>query len=525
MSALMPANLGAAFDGVLACHGERCALRYPETGLEISYRELGRLVDRLTGQLQALGLEAGRVLALFHDKSPEAYATMLACLRLGAAYVNLDPDSPWERVHKILATCRPWLILEGAGAPSCAESLHDWDGVLWRRLSELLVGEVAAIEGQASSVPQPVPAHVPAYVMFTSGSTGRPKGAVMSQANVLWFIAWAQRRFKLGPGAVLTQANPMYFDNSVFDFYAALFSGATLVPLDSQQVRDPRRLVRLVGQAGCTLWFSVPSLLVYLLTTRALGRADWPAMRRIVFGGEGFPKRRLRELYEIYGGQAQLVNVYGPTECTCICSAYDISDDDFTDMQSLAPLGQLADNFSYEILPADVEDPASGELVLLGPQVGLGYYADAERTARSFVQNPRHANYTDIGYRTGDLVRRDASGRLHFKGRADFQIKHMGYRIELEEIEAALASLPGVLECAAVYQRLGEGLGQIVAFASIRQQVAEAALREGLAVLLPAYMLPRRFEMQQDPLAKNANGKIDRVALLAQLNSGSAAQP
>lgn len=517
----MPVNLGAAFDAVLARHGARCALRYPESGLEVSYLELGALVDRLTGQLRALGLGTGRVLALFHDKSPGAYATMLACLRLGAAYVNLDPDSPWERLHKILATCSPWLVLEGSVAPSCASELHDWAGAARRRLPDLLAGEPVPAADQAS----PVAAHVPAYVMFTSGSTGRPKGAVMSQANVLWFIAWAQRRFDLGPGDVLTQTNPMYFDNSVFDFYAALFSGATLVPLDSQQVRDPRRLVRLVGQAGCTLWFSVPSLLVYLLTTRALSSADWPSMRRIVFGGEGFPKRRLRELYEMYAGQAQLVNVYGPTECTCICSAYDVSDDDFADMQSLAPLGQLADNFAYEILPAEVNDPDSGELVLLGPQVGLGYYADAERTARSFVQNPRHASYMDIGYRTGDLVRRDAAGLLHFKGRADFQIKHMGYRIELEEIEVALASLPGVLECATVYQRLSEGLGQIVAFASVREQLTEASVREGLALLLPAYMLPRRLELRQDPLAKNANGKIDRVALLAHLNSGTPSSP
>ena len=363
--------------------------------------------------------------------------------------------------------------------------------------------------------------------MFTSGSTGTPKGAVMSHANVLWFIGWAQSRFALGPTAVLTQANPLYFDNSVFDVYAALFSGATLVPLDAQQVRDPRRLVHLVGQAGCTLWFSVPSLLVYLLTTRALTADAWPAMRQIVFGGEGFPKRRLRELHDLYGAQTQLINVYGPTECTCICSAYDIGAGDFDDMQALAPLGRLSENFSYALLPsesgADGEgEPDRGELLLFGPQVGLGYFNDAERSARSFVQNPAHARHADIGYRTGDLVRRDEQGLLHFRGRADFQIKHMGYRIELEEVEAALSSLEGVLECAVVYQRLGEGLGQIVAFAAVREGTAETALRQGLAALLPAYMLPRRLELMRQPLDKNANGKIDRIALQARLTTGSA---
>jgi D-alanine--poly(phosphoribitol) ligase subunit 1 len=528
LNGLLPANLPAAFDALRGQHGARCALHYPESGREVSYAELGLLADRLAVRLLSQGLVAGDLLALFHDKSPEAYAAMLACLRLGVAYVNLDPDSPWERLRRILDTCQPRLVLNAVAGLGCADALRVWGGVQLLQLHELAAqacaspvaaGDLAALE--------PVPAHLPAYVMFTSGSTGAPKGAVMSQANVLSFIGWAQRRFALGPSAVLTQANPLYFDNSVFDFYAALFSGATLVPLNAQQVRDPRRLVRLVGQAGCTLWFSVPSLLVYLLTTRALAADAWPAMRQIVFGGEGFPKRRLHELHDLYAAQAQLVNVYGPTECTCICSAYDIVPEDFDDMQGLAPLGRLSENFSYELLPVEAgadgaRDADSGELLLFGPQVGLGYYNDAARSARSFVQNPRHMRHADIGYRTGDLVRRDAQGLLHFRGRADFQIKHMGYRIELEEIEAALSSLGGVLECAVVYQGLGDGLGQIVAFTAVRIGTSEEALRQGLSALLPAYMLPRRLELLNQPLDKNANGKIDRIALQARLNPGSA---
>jgi D-alanine--poly(phosphoribitol) ligase subunit 1 len=516
-------NLGVAFELVKARHGDRCALRYPESGREVSYTELGRLTDVLTDSLRASGLVVGDVLALFHDKSPESYAAMLACLRLGAVYVNLDPDSPWKRLHTILESCRPRLVLNAVHGLACAEALRTWDGAPLLDLHALGSQSVVDEPGVAQSV---VSAHMPSYLMYTSGSTGSPKGAVMSHANVLWFIAWAQRRFALGPGAVLTQANPLYFDNSVFDFYAALFSGATLVPLDARQVRDPRRLVHLVGRAGCTLWFSVPSLLVYLLTTRALTRADWPAMQQIVFGGEGFPKRRLRELHDLYGAQARLVNVYGPTECTCICSAYDITPVDLDNLRELAPLGRLSENFAYELLSVDENndvsgDPDTGELLLLGPQVGLGYYDDEQRSKRSWVQNPRHSRYADVGYRTGDLVRRDAQGLLHFRGRADFQIKHMGYRIELEEVEAALSSLDGVLECAAVYQRLGEDLGQIVAFVAVREDVTELALRQRLGGLLPTYMLPRRLELQGQPLDKNANGKIDRIALLARLNLGN----
>lgn len=504
-------NLGQALARVIDCHGDKAALSYPETGRRVTYTELGRMADQLTGRLHRLGLRTGDVVAIFHDKSPHAYATMLACLRLGLPYANLDPTSPWERLNKILSTCAPALIVNGFSALPCAQAL-----MLAGYHQILELSEVS--EGAAECPPLAGPAAaMPAYIMFTSGSTGVPKGAVMSHANLLWFIAWAQRRFDLGPGAVLSNANPMYFDNSVFDFYAALFSGATLVPFDAEQVRDPRRLVRLLNQSGCTLWFSVPSLLVYLLTTRALTAADLPAVQFIVFGGEGFPKRRLRELFDLFGARARLENVYGPTECTCICSAYTISAVDFDDMQNLAPLGLLSENFDYEILPLDDQDPDTGELLLRGPQVGLGYYNDVERSRRAFVQNPRHQRHADLGYRTGDIVHRDSRGFLHFRGRADFQIKHMGYRIELEEVEAALGSLPGVLECGVVYQRLGDGLGQIVGFAVVEAaEQSAASLRGGLEALLPPYMLPRRIELK-DALPKNANGKIDRQALLASL--------
>jgi D-alanine--poly(phosphoribitol) ligase subunit 1 len=286
------------------------------------------------------------------------------------------------------------------------------------------------------------------------------------------------------------------------------------VPFTPAQTKEPRQLVRLVNQARCTIWFSVPSLLVYLLTTRALTADDFPTtIRKIIFGGEGFPKAKLRQLYDLFGNRAELENVYGPTECTCICSAHTIVPDDFADMQQLTTLEPLAQNFDGDILPLDESNPEFGELFLRGPQVGLGYYNDPECTARSFIQNPRHTRYLDIGYRTGDLVLRDAQGRLHFKGRTDFQIKHMGYRIELEEIEAALGTLTDVAECAVIYQKLGEGLGQILVFSALHQPASAEVLLLQLAALLPTYMLPRRIHLLES-LPKNANGKIDRPALL-----------
>lgn len=501
-------NLGIAFQEIASRHARRTALIYPASQKRVSYAELNQLAEHIARELWATGLRQGQVAAIFHDKSPAAFAAMLACLRLGIIYTNLDPDSPWERLRRILHTCKPALIINAFEAMPFSTDLQQagFPNALHLRAmpvrnNETPLPDCSRISGSS-----------PAYIMFTSGSTGMPKGAVMSHANLLWFLAWSRERFAITPDDVLTNVNPIFFDNSVFDFYSAIFTGAALAPFSAGEVKDTRRLVQYINDAGCTLWFSVPSLLVYLLTTRALTATDFPAIRKIIFGGEGFPKSKLRQLFDLYGARATLENVYGPTECTCICSAHTIGADDFVDMQSLAPLGLLAQNFDYEILPQDDADPDSGELLLRGPQVGLGYYNDPERTAQAFIQNPRHELYRDTGYRTGDFVRRDERGWLHFKGRKDFQIKHMGYRIELEEIEAALNTLQDVRECSVLYQAHGEGLGQIIAFVAANSSVSPEELRHQVIAIVPPYMVPRKI-MLMTVLPKNANGKIDRVAL------------
>ncbi|MBI5314534.1 MAG: amino acid adenylation domain-containing protein [Nitrospirae bacterium] len=501
-------NLAIAFESVVEEYPDRPALIYPDIGSVVTYRELAILATRIAGALHVRGVRKGEVVALFHDKSPAAFAAMLACLRLGITYTNLDPDSPRERLRKILQTCQPRLII------NAFTELPHTEVILAEHRCEVIDLCKIADAHCEGDLPDSrnIGGGTPAYIMFTSGSTGTPKGAVISHANLIWFSAWSRDRFAITSEDVLTNVNPIYFDNSVSDFYSAVFSGAALVPFTPVQVKDPRRLIRLVNQALCTIWFSVPSLLVYLLTTRAIAVDDFPAVRKIIFGGEGFPKVKLKQLYDLFGARADLENVYGPTECTCICSAHTIGPADFDDMKQVATLGSLAQNFEGEILPQDESHPDFGELFLRGPQVGLGYYNDPGLTARSFIQNPHHAQYQDIGYRTGDLVQRDAQGRLHFKGRADFQIKHMGYRIELEEIEVALSTLTGVAECAVIYQRLGDGLGEILGFAAMPIPEASEQLVDKMRTIIPSYMLPRRIYVLEF-LPKNANGKIDRLAL------------
>ena len=501
-------TLGQQFRKIVAQRHEATALRYPN-GLTLSYVELDQLSNRLAHYLHEQGIREGDVIAIFNEKSPRAYALMLAALKLGAIYTNLDVSSPWQRLVKILDRAQPSLLFIDTTSDQIEHPISNaFPALAVAYLTELALDDYPT----EFELPHQLHGGCPAYIMFTSGSTGFPKGAVMSHENLLHFIDWGRTTFAVTESDIFTNANPIYFDNSVFDFYVSLFNGATLVPLSHSLVKSPKELVQAINASGCTIWFSVPSLLVYLLTTKVLSASDFGSIQRIIFGGEGFPKNKLKKLYELLGHRTQLFNVYGPTECTCICSSYLISDQDFENMQELAPLGFLSPNFSYEILPLAPENPQLGELALLGPCVGLGYYRDPERTSAAFVQQPQ-VGYRAIMYRTGDLVEKAANGYLHFKGRVDNQIKHMGYRIELEEIEAAFSSLPYIDEVGVIYFKINEELGFIKAFAvcNLASQT-EAATLEQLKELLPPYMIPKTLVFM-DQLPKNQNGKIDRNQL------------
>jgi D-alanine--poly(phosphoribitol) ligase subunit 1 len=505
---------GQAFSALAAAQPSRPALRLPDR--VVTYGELDAAADKVAQMLHGRGVVRRSVVGIVHAKTLEAYATMLACLKSGAIYVNLDETNPAERLERIFSTCRPSLVV-GEALPEAARSAAasvgaatlDWAEPAARR-------ELAAAEPGPPPGANEVTGADPAYIMYTSGSTGTPKGAVMTHANVLNFAAWARVRFSIGADDVLTNVNPMYFDNSVFDFYAALLNGSALAPVPRALASDAQSCLKAVEAAGCTIWFSVPSMLIYLMSMKALSAKRLPTVRAFVFGGEGYPKPELRRLHDMFGARATLINVYGPTECTCICSARDIEPSDLEDQTGLASLGPVTDNFDFLVLDEEdrkVAPDEVGELWLLGPQVALGYYNDPERTALSFRPNPLNPAWVERCYRTGDLVRLAADGHsLSFVGRKDNQVKHMGYRIELEEIEAALYRIDAVAQAAVVHKPAQRGFKHIVAYVAGEGLPDAAELRRVLRLTLPDYMIPQRFETRSE-LPRNANGKVDRRSL------------
>lgn len=476
----------------------------------MSYQDLDRRSNQAARFLLDHGIGQSDRVCINLDKDATPYCVILACLKLGIGYFAIDPSSPLKRTEKIFAQCSPALIFSHTELASpqwkdktivCPAS-HD-------NLAFCSDYPTAAPERQAVVHPENT-----AYIMFTSGSTGVPKGAVMSHGNLDLFIDWAVSEYGFTPEDTHTHLNPIYFDNSVFDIYSTLFSGGTLVPFKTAWLQEPQKIVDHIEKTRCTTFFSVPSMLMFLQTTKVIEPQALRSLRWVIFGGEGYPKTRLKELYDQLSPQTKLVNVYGPTECTCICSSYQIGPEDFENLEGYPPIGSLTRNFHYRLLAGSEEVPPgeSGELCLGGPCVGQGYLGQTELTKKAFVPDPRSPHEGELLYRTGDLFRLDPSDqKLWFVGRKDFQIKHQGHRIELEEIEHALMSLEGIDEAVALHSIDGE-ISRIIAVIASRKDFTGAEIKRRVADWVPKYMVPNRVYLLKN-MPKNANGKTDRKFL------------
>ncbi|MDA2932872.1 amino acid adenylation domain-containing protein [Acidobacteria bacterium AH-259-D05] len=500
-------NLGLEFEKVVEKFPKRLAFRFQNE--EIPYQEFSQLANQLARVFLSKDLSCGDRICITSKKTITTYAAMMGCLKIGVTYSFVDRFSPFKRLAKILDTCRPKCVI--ADQEFYENVLKDQTDISVLLLEELKAS-ASSFETSFLEETHEIPSTTIAYIMFTSGSSGNPKGVAIPHQNLIQFKNWGIQEYSISHEDILTNVNPLFFDNSVFDLYMSMFSGACLLPLSRAELKDPTNILQHMDENNATVWFSVPSLIIYLLSLHVLKKDNFKHIRKIIFGGEGFPKNKLKELYDLFGDRAQLINVYGPTECTCICSSYLISDKDFegpTAMGTLAPLGHIARHFYYLILD-EKKDPVTpgevGELYLGGMNVGSGYWGNLEESQRSFVQNPLNKDYRAILYRTGDLVRCNPGDRkIFFCGRKDRQIKVMGYRIELEEIEAALNGTGLIHECAVTYGRKN-GYDEITGF--VVSSFSEKEIRAKIKEIIPSYMVPRKI-IHMDSLPQNTNGKID----------------
>lgn len=506
-------NLGQLFNKIAFDHSSKPALILLD-GTTVFYSEIEKLSNKIANYLLARGVKQGDVIAIFNEKNSVSYSTMLACLKIGAIYTNLDYNSPVERIRKMITLCNPIIFFSPEKYVPFLKQCNFEESKTISYTSSDFLKTIAGFFDNFPVINSNVTGSTPAYLMFTSGSTGFPKGVVITHSNILNFVNWSKATYNTSSNDIFTNINPMHFDNSVFDFYSSLFTGASMVPITEELTKNPRKLLDVLNQINPTVWFSVPSMLVYMLKMRALKDTDLSDLRIVSFGGEGFPKNQLRNLWTLWGHKVRFLNVYGPTECTCICSSYDVSEKDMV-TDDLLPLGPMAPNFGFLILAEEgrvVSEYEIGELYITGSNVGLGYYNNPEKTKEVFVQNPQNVFYNEIIYKSGDLVRYNRKENLlYFSGRIDNQIKRMGYRIELEEIENALGSLNYIEENAVIYNKSDNDNGKIIVCVRSTTKDENKILAD-IAMLIPSYMLPNEFRFY-DHLPKNQNGKIDRLKL------------
>jgi D-alanine--poly(phosphoribitol) ligase subunit 1 len=504
-------ELWQAFERAAHLRGDAPALAMADG--DVSFKTLHRDAMRC-GSWLASNVSAGRCVALQLPKRRETYALWLGCLRQGMTYVFVDPRNPPSRTVRILDRVKPEVLFSVVDAPNpyghAVALPSDQDGSDW--LGALPTG----------AVPAPAPTHGldPAYVMFTSGSTGEPKGAVIPCQGVLSLMKWG-RTLCNPESSRFSNVNPLHFDNSVFDLYCGLLNGATLVPVETGNMTNPAHWVRRLREGGANVIFAVPTLFQTLMQLRLLKPDNLPDARLFIFGGEGFPVPALQAFRERFEGHARLVNVYGPTETSCICSSLEIDQASLESAKGAFPsLGRMHSDFSHLVLDQDgseVPRGSPGELWIGGPNVGLGYMANPEETARRFRQDPRQNSYRSIWYRSGDLVREDENHLLWFQGRVDNQVKVRGHRIELEEIDLVLEGLESVSRAVAMIRAGDDGPEIWAAFVAREKILAEQTAAHCRAAL-PAYMQPARI-VQLEILPTNANGKVDRRATLELLES------
>jgi D-alanine--poly(phosphoribitol) ligase subunit 1 len=500
----MTQSLWANFADKVGRNGDAAALIFPE-GIE-SFAGLLAKAETVAAWLAGNGLRRGDIVAIQLPKRLDTYALWLACLRQGCPYVFMDPRNPAARNESVLSRLEPRLLVTiGETQNPHGETLRlgtAMDGAAW--LDALPV----------TAPPPPAVLHGldPAYIMFTSGSTGEPKGAVIPHQGVLSLMGWVREAIADPATARFSNINPLHFDNAVFDLYGGLINGAALVPVETSALPNPAHWVRRLREGGANVIFAVPTLFQTLDRLKLLKPENLPDARVFVFGGEGFPSRNLAEFHARFRERARLVNVYGPTETSCICSSLTIDEQALAAAGTGFPsLGRMHADFDHAILDPDGEPSgagAPGELWIGGSNVGLGYYANPEETGLRFRQDPRQSDYRSIWYRTGDLVREDEAGLLWFVGRADNQVKIRGHRIELEEIDLAIEAIDGVKRAVTVAVAGADGPELRAVFSAVRTVPVEE-VREHCTRRLPPYMQPARIA-QLDTLPQNANGKVDR---------------
>ena len=484
------------------CHGDKTAV--DDGSVCYTFEELKDLAEKIGSSL-ASQVRPGTAVPVFADKSADTLAVFLGIVEAGCFYVPVNPVQPDFRVKQILDTLDSGILVS---VPEQKERLQalGFSGTL------LMVDELKQTVEKAQ-VLEEIRAQMTdtdiLYAIFTSGSTGVPKGVLVSHRAVLDFIGYFTELFHITDQDVIANQAPFDFDVSVKDIYSMLRTGATMVIVPTAMFSTPPVLLDYLCEKRATTLIWAVSALCLISGLKGLDYRVPDTVNKILFSGEAMPVKHLN-IWKKHLPDAAFVNLYGPTEITCNCTYYRI-EREFGEQEKL-PIGRPFPNRKVFLLAEDqslVTEPGkNGEVCVAGTSLASGYYRNPQQTAKAFVTNPFQKDYEEKIYKTGDLASYNEQGELVFGGRKDFQIKHMGHRIELEEIELAINAADGVERGFCTFD---EERNRIAAYYVGICDKKE--LRDQLKEKLPIYMVPTMIrQIEEIPMTKN--GKIDRKFFL-----------
>jgi amino acid adenylation domain-containing protein len=478
---------------------ERQVLRTPDAiaidgaGKQQTYGDVNARANRLAHELQTLGVGPDVLVAIALDRSPELIIGLLGILKAGGAYLPLDLSYPRDRLQ---------FMLQDSAAPVLITQQRLLSQLPTEGMRVICLDEDPTIPPGLSSANPGVDVssqHL-AYVLYTSGSTGRPKGVMIEHRSAVTFIEWACRTFSPDDMAGLLASTSVCFDLSVFEIFAPLCCGGTVILADNALA-----LPSLSASGNVTLLNTVPSAIAELIHQDAIP----DTIQTIALAGEFLPQHLVREIYAKTHAR-RVFDLYGPTEATVYATgALRTAGGVPTIGRPIAGNRVVILDTHRQLVPVGIP----GELHIGGAGLARGYWNRPELTAEKFIADPFGPPGSRL-YKTGDLARFLTDGTIEYLGRMDHQVKLRGFRIELGEIEAVLRQHADVREAVVIAREDRSGDKRLVAYVVGQPgiRIEESSLRDAATKALPGYMVPSAFVMlEQLPLTPN--GKLDRRAL------------
>ncbi len=478
------------------------AVAIRDGGRDVRYGDLGARARAIGTRLRARGIGAGSIVGIVMDRTSDRVAACLAVLQSGAAFLPIDPGDPPARIARMLED-------SGADVLVC-DRRCSWPGMPRMRTVPLGHDSWPLTGSDEQAAPLPGNLSGPgdlAYVIYTSGSTGPPKGVMIEHRAVCNRLLWMRERFAVSQEArVLHKASPS-FDISLWEVFLPLISGGVLVLGPPGCEASPPALSDVIESESVTIAHFVPSVLRFF--RQEAGTTPITRLETVVTSGEVLDA----DLASSVGALGvTLANLYGPTEAAIDATAWTWEHRP----DGVVPIGSPISNMRAHIVDEQVRPVpvgVAGEIVLAGIGLARGYLGRDELTARSFVPDRVTGRAGERLYRTGDLGRYLPDGNIEFLGRSDDQVKILGHRIELAEVEAAIRRHPGISDAAVIVQSRTRDGGRLAAFVvACGDAPTRPELRSFLAGDLVAAAIPSSF-MFASSIPRTAAQKVDKQAL------------